>query len=80
MEDAQKTAGEGSASSKRKFERICVFCGSRPGNKPSFSHATLELGKILVTNSNLRFYLKMRNSLKTTCEDKVLLSLAPIIP
>lgn len=33
---------------KRKFKRICVFCGSRPGCKSSFSDAALELGKQLV--------------------------------
>nr|CAB3493596.1 unnamed protein product [Digitaria exilis] len=27
---------------------ICVFCGSRPGNRPSFSAAALDLGKQLV--------------------------------
>ncbi|ONK76405.1 uncharacterized protein A4U43_C03F27390 [Asparagus officinalis] len=46
MEEA-KQKSEGSAS-KRKFKKICVFSGSKPGNKVSFSHATLELGKVLV--------------------------------
>ncbi|KAL1564393.1 Cytokinin riboside 5'-monophosphate phosphoribohydrolase log1 [Salvia divinorum] len=32
----------------RKFKRICVFCGSRAGNKPSFTDAALQLGKQLV--------------------------------
>ncbi|KAJ9558328.1 hypothetical protein OSB04_012942 [Centaurea solstitialis] len=32
----------------RKLKRICVFCGSRPGFKSSFSHAALELGQELV--------------------------------
>lgn len=33
---------------KGRFKRICVFCGSRTGYKPTFSDATLELGKLLV--------------------------------
>ncbi|ONK59733.1 uncharacterized protein A4U43_C08F9840 [Asparagus officinalis] len=47
MEES-KEKNEASASKRKYFKRICVFCGSRPGNKPSFSHATLELGKLLV--------------------------------
>jgi cytokinin riboside 5'-monophosphate phosphoribohydrolase len=27
---------------------VCVFCGSRPGNRPSFSAAALDLGKQMV--------------------------------
>ncbi|KAK8943902.1 putative cytokinin riboside 5'-monophosphate phosphoribohydrolase LOG4 [Platanthera guangdongensis] len=38
----EKTIGE------RKVRRICVFCGSSSGNRPSFSTATLELGRQLV--------------------------------
>ena len=53
MEEAQQKKSEESAV-KRKFKRICVFCGSRAGNKPSFSHAALELGKLLVRNSNIK--------------------------
>ncbi|KAG2671634.1 hypothetical protein I3843_13G004000 [Carya illinoinensis] len=33
---------------KGRLERICVFCGSRPGYKSAFSDAALELGKLLV--------------------------------
>lgn len=33
---------------KRKFNRVCVFCGSRAGYKPMFADAALELGKVLV--------------------------------
>ncbi|XP_071937542.1 cytokinin riboside 5'-monophosphate phosphoribohydrolase LOG1-like isoform X1 [Coffea arabica] len=33
---------------KKKFNRICVFCGSRAGYKSSFSDAALQLGKELV--------------------------------
>jgi hypothetical protein len=31
-----------------KFKRICVFCGSSPGNKASYKDAAIELGKELV--------------------------------
>ncbi|KAI4373540.1 hypothetical protein MLD38_011657 [Melastoma candidum] len=31
-----------------RFRRICVFCGSSPGNKTSYRDATLELGRELV--------------------------------
>ncbi|PON74220.1 Cytokinin riboside 5'-monophosphate phosphoribohydrolase [Parasponia andersonii] len=33
---------------KKRFKRICVFCGSRVGYKSAFSDAALELGKQLV--------------------------------
>ncbi|XP_062115371.1 cytokinin riboside 5'-monophosphate phosphoribohydrolase LOG1-like isoform X1 [Humulus lupulus] len=33
---------------KRRFKRICVYCGSRAGYKSAFSDAALELGKQLV--------------------------------
>ncbi|KAH7653791.1 Cytokinin riboside 5'-monophosphate phosphoribohydrolase LOG protein [Dioscorea alata] len=33
---------------KYRFRKICVFCGSRSGNKPSFSEAALQLGKQMV--------------------------------
>ncbi|KAJ7982217.1 Cytokinin riboside 5'-monophosphate phosphoribohydrolase [Quillaja saponaria] len=33
---------------RRKFKRICVFCGSRAGYKSRFSDAALELGKLLI--------------------------------
>ncbi|KAJ0982321.1 hypothetical protein J5N97_010576 [Dioscorea zingiberensis] len=41
----EKILGNGK---KGRFKRICVFCGSRSGNRPSFSHAALQLGKQLV--------------------------------
>ncbi|CAI9097624.1 OLC1v1034095C1 [Oldenlandia corymbosa var. corymbosa] len=31
-----------------KFNRICVYCGSASGNKPSYQEAAIELGKELV--------------------------------
>ncbi|RZS07230.1 hypothetical protein BHM03_00038027, partial [Ensete ventricosum] len=33
---------------KGRFRRICVFCGSRSGNNPSFGEAAVDLGKQLV--------------------------------
>ncbi|KAK6928751.1 LOG family [Dillenia turbinata] len=36
------------SENKRKFKKICVFCGSRAGNKSSFGDAALELGKLMV--------------------------------
>ncbi|KAJ8574192.1 hypothetical protein K7X08_025997 [Anisodus acutangulus] len=33
---------------RSKFKRICVFCGSSSGNKPSYQEAATELGKTLV--------------------------------
>ncbi|KAL0464435.1 UNVERIFIED_CONTAM: Cytokinin riboside 5'-monophosphate phosphoribohydrolase LOG8 [Sesamum latifolium] len=42
MEDVEE------GTSRSRFKRICVFCGSRKGHKPSFTHAALHLGKQLV--------------------------------
>ncbi|KAK9079224.1 hypothetical protein SSX86_000894 [Deinandra increscens subsp. villosa] len=33
---------------KSRFKRICVFCGSSSGKKPSYQEAAIELGKELV--------------------------------
>ncbi|KAF5772897.1 putative LOG family protein [Helianthus annuus] len=38
---------EGETRSSR-FKRICVFCGSSSGKKPSYQEAAIELGKELV--------------------------------
>ncbi|KAG2668672.1 hypothetical protein I3843_14G002300 [Carya illinoinensis] len=43
--------GEGTSApneKKGKFERICVFCGSKRGHKAAFSDAALELAKLMV--------------------------------
>jgi len=32
-----------------KFKRICVFCGSSPGNKTTYKDAAIELGRELVS-------------------------------
>ncbi|KAG2600174.1 hypothetical protein PVAP13_5KG480300 [Panicum virgatum] len=36
------------APAASRFGRICVFCGSNPGNRPVFGDAALDLGKELV--------------------------------
>ncbi|XP_010909210.1 cytokinin riboside 5'-monophosphate phosphoribohydrolase LOG8 [Elaeis guineensis] len=46
MEARQQVAVE--SENRSKFRRICVFCGSRSGNRTTFSDATLDLGKQLV--------------------------------
>lgn len=33
---------------KSKFKRICVYCGSSSGNKPTYQEAAVELGKEMV--------------------------------
>ncbi|KAJ8485441.1 hypothetical protein OPV22_017926 [Ensete ventricosum] len=49
MEAGEPNEVESSGSgSTGKFRRICVFCGSRSGNRPSFSQAALDLGEQLV--------------------------------
>ncbi|KAL6637654.1 hypothetical protein ACP70R_025226 [Stipagrostis hirtigluma subsp. patula] len=45
----EKAAAESSGDgSRRPVRTVCVFCGSRPGNRPSFSAAALDLGKQMV--------------------------------
>ncbi|KAE9620563.1 hypothetical protein Lal_00019806 [Lupinus albus] len=34
-----------------RFKRICVFCGSSPGNKTTYKDAAIELGKELVSRN-----------------------------
>ncbi|KAJ4755563.1 Cytokinin riboside 5'-monophosphate phosphoribohydrolase [Rhynchospora pubera] len=48
MEPTQQDGLALGTENKRKLRRICVFCGSRLGNKPTFSEAAVQLGKILV--------------------------------
>jgi cytokinin riboside 5'-monophosphate phosphoribohydrolase len=45
----ESSGGDGGGS----VRTICVFCGSRPGNRPSFSAAALDLGKQLVSESHV---------------------------
>ncbi|XP_074588872.1 putative cytokinin riboside 5'-monophosphate phosphoribohydrolase LOG6 isoform X2 [Curcuma longa] len=46
MEACQEKAP--GTESVRRFQRICVFCGSRSGNRTCFSEAALDLGKKMV--------------------------------
>uniref|UniRef100_A0A0A9CZY9 Cytokinin riboside 5'-monophosphate phosphoribohydrolase n=1 Tax=Arundo donax TaxID=35708 RepID=A0A0A9CZY9_ARUDO len=49
MEENQEKLAESSGDGgQRPVRTVCVFCGSRPGNRPSFSAAALDLGKQLV--------------------------------
>ncbi|TVU45535.1 hypothetical protein EJB05_05024 [Eragrostis curvula] len=49
MEGNQEKCAESSGDGDRRPVRtVCVFCGSRPGNRPSFSAAALDLGKQMV--------------------------------
>jgi predicted Rossmann-fold nucleotide-binding protein len=55
---AEKSGGGGGGSSsggRGPVRTICVFCGSRPGNRPSFSAAALDLGAALFLNHSLAF-------------------------
>lgn len=45
MEAAAAAAAEKKAS---KFNKICVFCGSSPGKKTTYTDAALQLGNELV--------------------------------
>lgn len=45
-----------------RFKRICVFCGSSPGNKSSYKDAAIELGKELVISLSLSYVCSV-----TTC-------------
>lgn len=62
----RRMEGEGKVSSENKkkgrFQRICVFCGSRAGYKSAFSDAALELGQLLVINSFFFLLLLFANS------------------
>lgn len=46
--DDQERAASSTKERRRKFKRICVFCGSRAGHKSAFSDAALQLGNQLV--------------------------------
>ncbi|KAG5408119.1 hypothetical protein IGI04_004438 [Brassica rapa subsp. trilocularis] len=38
---------------KSRFNRICVFCGSSSGKKPSYQEAAIELGNELITGETI---------------------------
>ena len=35
------------STSQQRIKKICVFCGSNPGNKPEFIEAAKELGRVI---------------------------------
>ncbi|KAG2310116.1 hypothetical protein Bca52824_021673 [Brassica carinata] len=37
---------------KSRFKRICVFCGSSSGKRPSYQEAAIELGNELINNND----------------------------
>ena len=39
------------ATSRRRVENICVFCGSSVGVKPQYVEAAQELGRVLAVNN-----------------------------
>lgn len=43
---------------RSRFQRICVYCGSAKGRKPSYQDAAVELGKELVRHGTLLPHLK----------------------
>ncbi|KAI5389093.1 variant 2, Cytokinin riboside 5'-monophosphate phosphoribohydrolase log1, partial [Lathyrus oleraceus] len=47
----EKRMEEESEMKESKFKRICVFCGSSPGNKSSYKDAAIQLGKELVSRN-----------------------------
>ncbi|KAF2598602.1 hypothetical protein F2Q68_00007119 [Brassica cretica] len=53
---------------KSRFKRICVFCGSSSGKKPSYQEAAIELGNELVGLLNVDGYY---NSLLTFIDKAV---------
>ncbi|KAL0680642.1 hypothetical protein Bca4012_047489 [Brassica carinata] len=38
---------------KSRFKRICVFCGSSSGKRPSYQEAAIELGNELITGETI---------------------------
>lgn len=77
MEASKQEAVE--SENKMKFRRICVFCGSRSGNRTSFSDATLDLGKQLVSNLGDKYESKLPTELSYMNEKTPLFSLTPML-
>ncbi|KAJ6840465.1 cytokinin riboside 5'-monophosphate phosphoribohydrolase LOG1-like [Iris pallida] len=44
----KKSSNSTSNSTTSRFKRVCVFCGSSPGNKPTYQHSAVQLGHELV--------------------------------
>ncbi|XP_057448970.1 cytokinin riboside 5'-monophosphate phosphoribohydrolase LOG1-like [Lotus japonicus] len=51
-EECERKEMKGETEMKQsRFKRICVFCGSSPGNKSSYKEAAIELGMELVSRN-----------------------------
>ncbi|XP_020214287.1 cytokinin riboside 5'-monophosphate phosphoribohydrolase LOG1 isoform X1 [Cajanus cajan] len=50
-EKKEEMEGEETEMKQSRFKRICVFCGSSPGNKSTYKDAAIELGKELVSRN-----------------------------
>lgn len=48
---AAQAAGMNGGERRSRFQRICVYCGSAKGRKPSYQDAAVELGNELVRPS-----------------------------
>jgi hypothetical protein len=57
-----------------RFKRICVFCGSSPGNKTSYKDAAIELGNELVISLSLSLPLSLSPSLPPSLPIYILFS------
>ncbi|XP_029127186.1 cytokinin riboside 5'-monophosphate phosphoribohydrolase LOG1 isoform X2 [Cajanus cajan] len=52
-EKKEEMEGEETEMKQSRFKRICVFCGSSPGNKSTYKDAAIELGKELITGETV---------------------------
>ncbi|XP_016187450.1 cytokinin riboside 5'-monophosphate phosphoribohydrolase LOG1 [Arachis ipaensis] len=50
-EQEQQLEEEEEEEESSRFKRVCVFCGSSPGNKSSYKDAAIDLGKELVSRN-----------------------------
>lgn len=53
QKQGKKMERDSEMKSASKFKRVCVFCGSSQGKKPSYQEAAIELGKVLVISLSL---------------------------
>lgn len=51
MEDAVVMPPAAKKKPASRFRRVCVFCGSSPGNKAAYQVAAIQLGHQLVGTS-----------------------------
>lgn len=58
-EKKEEMEGEDTEMKQSRFKRICVFCGSNPGNKSSYKDAAIELGKELVMSLSHVSFVKI---------------------